>query len=377
MATPRVAVVGTGMSGLACARALQASGACAVTLLEKSRNIGGRCASFLWRGSMVDHGVQFFSLRSSFARRLVEDELGFGDLDASGDIRTLALGAVVTAGDHAPLPIRGGERMYHVSGNRRLAERLARGLDVRLECKVLDMAPDGHVEYVDGSGEKVVDNFDAVVCSAPLPQSAGLLDCSTPAEWDDSFAQNITLVLEYDTASIPSDSLAHADSAIERGSRMYAQYAKGDDALAWGGCENAKTGRMIADGKTIMVAQANDRFSKRHGENVRQNASWMTADGDPAYAKEMVAELEDIWGLPADGRVANFSKMWKYARVAEGAKVRDVSHIEHPAERIWFCGDGVGRRSRLEHALMNGHHAGLHLSSVLTSGDDELSWLPA
>lgn len=376
MATPRVAVIGAGMSGLACARALAASGACSVTVLEKARGIGGRCASFTWRGSVVDHGVQFFTLRSSSMQRLVEDELRFGALDARGDIRSLALSAVVTAGDHSPIPIRGGERMYHVGGNKRLAERMGEGLDVRLGCEVKDMQSDGHVEWSCGE-ETFVDNFDAVVCSAPLPQSAALLDVPTPEEWDESFAENLTLVLEYDTALLQRDCLAHRDSATNRGSRMYAQYPTSDQTLAWGACENAKDGRVIAPGKTVMVAQAGDRFSNRHYQNVRQNTSWLAAEGDPAYAKEMIGELEDMWRIPAKARVANFSKRWKYARVKEGARVRDVSHLENPADRIWFCGDGVARRSRLEHALLNGHHAGIHLAAVLTSGGDELSWSPA
>jgi renalase len=374
MVIPRVAVVGAGLAGLACARALQANGAASVVVLEKSRHVGGRCATLLWRGSVVDHGVQFFTLRSAFARDLVRNGLRFGDLGANGLVRSLAVGAVVRAEDQAPLPISNGERMYHVHGNNRLARRMAEGIDVRFGCSVVDVQPDGHVEVARGE-ETFTDTFDAVICTAPLPQSAALLDCATPDEWDTCFAPNLTLVLEYDEAQLPSDCLAHPAGG-GRSSRLYAQYPREDGVLAWAACENAKAGRTIASGKTVMVAQASDRFSAANFESVPQHSTWLAADGDPAWAKDMVGELEELWRIPARARVANFAKRWRFARVVDGAKVRDVSHIEHPAERVWYCGDGVARRSRLEHALLNGHHAAHHVAGVLNSAD-ALSWSPA
>lgn len=51
-------VVGAGLSGLACARTLQAAGQ-QVALLEKSRGVGGRCATRRLRGQPVDYGVTF------------------------------------------------------------------------------------------------------------------------------------------------------------------------------------------------------------------------------------------------------------------------------------------------------------------------------
>ncbi|MFQ6540261.1 FAD-dependent oxidoreductase [Aphanothece stagnina] len=54
----RIAVVGAGMAGLAAARALQAQGF-AVTVFEKSRGFGGRCAT-RWIGDYrFDTGATF------------------------------------------------------------------------------------------------------------------------------------------------------------------------------------------------------------------------------------------------------------------------------------------------------------------------------
>jgi len=53
-----VAVIGAGISGLTLARALRAAGRSAV-VLERSRGVGGRCATRRIDGQPVDHGVAF------------------------------------------------------------------------------------------------------------------------------------------------------------------------------------------------------------------------------------------------------------------------------------------------------------------------------
>lgn len=74
-ATPRkplhVAVVGAGMAGVACARTLVQAGH-RVTLLEKSRGLGGRMATRRTEFGGFDHGTQYFTVRDSrFAKTLL------------------------------------------------------------------------------------------------------------------------------------------------------------------------------------------------------------------------------------------------------------------------------------------------------------------
>src|SRR6266516_3159744 len=56
-------VVGAGVSGLACASALSASGK-RVVVLERARGVGGRCATRRVEGQPVDFGVAFFHGRA-------------------------------------------------------------------------------------------------------------------------------------------------------------------------------------------------------------------------------------------------------------------------------------------------------------------------
>ncbi|WP_262695698.1 NAD(P)/FAD-dependent oxidoreductase [Kordiimonas aquimaris] len=60
----KVAIIGAGMTGIACMRSLKAAGA-KVSIFEKSRGAGGRMATRrMGNGISADHGAQFFTSRS-------------------------------------------------------------------------------------------------------------------------------------------------------------------------------------------------------------------------------------------------------------------------------------------------------------------------
>lgn len=63
----RVAVVGAGLAGLACAEALQASGA-TVTVFDKSRGPSGRMSTRRGDTWQCDHGAQYFTARDAAFR---------------------------------------------------------------------------------------------------------------------------------------------------------------------------------------------------------------------------------------------------------------------------------------------------------------------
>lgn len=50
------------MAGVSAGRLLADRGH-RVTLLEKARGCGGRCATKRWEGHVVDHGAQYFTMR--------------------------------------------------------------------------------------------------------------------------------------------------------------------------------------------------------------------------------------------------------------------------------------------------------------------------
>lgn len=70
-ALPRVAVLGAGLSGLACARALWLAGF-DVTVFDKGRRIGGRCATRETPAGAFDHGAIRAEVSHPFVRRWFE-----------------------------------------------------------------------------------------------------------------------------------------------------------------------------------------------------------------------------------------------------------------------------------------------------------------
>jgi predicted NAD/FAD-dependent oxidoreductase len=74
---PDALIVGGGLSGLALCQVLCAAGQ-SVTVLDRGRRVGGRCATFQKGGWIFDHGAQFFTARQPRLRQLIEDWRGPG-----------------------------------------------------------------------------------------------------------------------------------------------------------------------------------------------------------------------------------------------------------------------------------------------------------
>jgi len=74
----RVIVVGAGLSGLTAARHIAAGGH-DVTVLDKGRSSGGRCATRRIGDAVLDHGAQFFTVRSAEFANIADEWFRAGD----------------------------------------------------------------------------------------------------------------------------------------------------------------------------------------------------------------------------------------------------------------------------------------------------------
>ena len=72
-----VVIIGAGLSGLVAAHALQRSGS-SVLVIDKARSVGGRLATRQIGRATLDHGAQFFTVRSPEFRSAVEEWLSAG-----------------------------------------------------------------------------------------------------------------------------------------------------------------------------------------------------------------------------------------------------------------------------------------------------------
>jgi len=159
----RVAIVGAGLSGLVAARQLAAAGV-DVAVVDKGRSPGGRLATRRIGDATLDHGAQFFTVRTPAFRRQVDEWLDRG---------------LVSIWSNGFVSDDGHPRYVAVAGMNSLAKDLAVGLDVRCSTMAFTIRP-----AVDGSDNAawhvVIDDgktigSDAVIVTTPLPQAFSLL----------------------------------------------------------------------------------------------------------------------------------------------------------------------------------------------------------
>jgi len=302
----KIGVVGAGISGLVCGRALKKAGH-QVTVLEKSRSLGGRCATRKFGDHVVDHGLQYFTLRDPEVRREVEAVAGV-------ELQKLTA-PILQAEPKGAVYREGEERFYLRSGNNLLGRLLAQGLDILTETEVPKVEKSGRKWKAAGR------EFDGVVSCAPWPQTAALAGIKAG---DLEFDPCLTVLLEYQVGR------AGTEGAYAR------MDASGNDPLGWIACENMKAGR-VAEGCTVYVVQASPEYSRQH---IEQNPEY--------WASDLQVLLENTWSLDPSKRGSVFAHRWRYARRKEGAPApKDLP------KGFFVCGDSM-TDSRLESVWKSG-----------------------
>lgn len=187
-------IVGAGIAGLVAARRLRAAGV-QVRLLDKGVGPGGRLATRRIDGARLDHGAQFFTVRSTEFSELVEtweaegcpiDVWGYGF--AHADHIAHGPRTARTGGDNHPrYVVRGGMNA--------LAKHLARDLNVRANADVASVAPrSGRWQVTLATGEVVTAAH--VVLTPPVPQSLAVLEAE--AGWLHDAARHRLRQVGYD-----------------------------------------------------------------------------------------------------------------------------------------------------------------------------------
>lgn len=284
--TDSVAIIGAGMAGIACARALADAGHAPV-VFDKGRGIGGRMATRrAGDGLQFDHGAQYVTARGpAFAAVL------------HGLARTGAAARWGAAGRHVGLP-----------GMTGMVRTLASGLEVRQGVEVCALRPEGAGWRLDWPGGGAV--FARVVLAVPAPQAVALLPDGhdlAAAVGAARYDPCLTLM-----AAFPGGSPAPFEAAADDG-----------HALSWIALDSAKPGR--AGPLTAWVAQAAPDWSVRHLELDRD-----------AIAASMLPLLCARIGADPGTALHVAAHRWRYARVARAA---GVPFLRDGGGRLYAGGD--------------------------------------
>jgi renalase len=153
-----VVIVGAGLSGLVAARRLQSAGV-EVAVVDKGVSPGGRLATRRIGTATLDHGAQFFTVRTPAFQHRVDDWTERG---------------LVTVWSHGFGSADAHPRLVAPMGMNSLATDLAVGLDVSCSTRAVAVRRAGsHWEVPTDDGAVRV--ADRVIVATPLPQASALL----------------------------------------------------------------------------------------------------------------------------------------------------------------------------------------------------------
>jgi renalase len=300
-----VAVIGAGLSGLSCAQALQAAGL-TVRVLERAGTIGGRCATQLWQGHLVDIGVQYFTAQSGeFKKELLTRLRQFRPIVSP-----------IFDDKNQAIPNTCGPRFYVLQGNSYFAHVMTHSLNIELKSEVET------VTFQGGSAKCLGETYRAVVSSLPGPQTAQIFGLKAPpADYNPCHVA----ILEYAGSNPGQTRECYGRILTDQAGSLQASY-----------CENNKVGRIVGT-KTVFVLEATPGYSLAHLDEPTEK-----------YLPELIREHEAVWGIPSGQLTASFGRLWKYARPKAGTQVEAKlpagaficgdSRTESTVENVWLDG---------------------------------------
>lgn len=319
-------VVGAGVAGASAARAAADAGL-RVRVLEKSRGLGGRCATRRLEDDghelRIDHGAQFFTVRDPAFQREVD---AWTDAD---QVRVWTHGLPTWTPDEGlrPASEHGHPRYVAPDGMSRLGRLLIGDVDVARQSRVARLEPDRdgwRLELEDGRVERA----RAVIVTAPAPQALALL----PDGGIDADARATLAAIRY----APSFAwMAGLDGSAPTwpGVRV-----EGHPVLSWLAHDGGK--RRQAPPVPVLVAHATPTFARARLE-----------DPPDQVEEAMRGAVADVVGSDVRSRWSRLHR-WRYAL----AETPVPDRVLRLAPGLIAAGDGFGA-GRIEGAFLSGRAA--------------------
>lgn len=324
----QIAIIGAGLSGLTCARALLARGH-QVTVFEKSAGVSGRISTRRTEFGGFDHGAQYFTVTTKKFRSEADRWIKAGWVAPwQGRLVKLDNGTVVQATKSSAAKTR----YVGVPGMRNIGEQLAHGIDVRAGQRVERVERLGkqwilmvHADTVPIAA--TAGPFDAVVVAVPADQAEPLLS-SDPA------------------LSIQ----AHAARLVPCWTLMLAFQQSLDLGFE---------GAWVSQSRLGWIAQDASKPGRRPGEHWVCNATstWSIEhlEDDPERAKEkLLKAFHQATGTQVQPVHAAVHR-WRYAQAAQPLSGDCLwnAQLQLGACGDWFS-NGLAGAGRIENAFLSG-----------------------
>ena len=329
----RVAVIGAGIAGLACARTLADHGV-EVEVLDKARGPGGRTSTRRGEHGSFDHGAQYFTVRDARFARAVR---GFEEegVAARWDARFARIGAEgVESFDPSP-------RFVGIPSMSAVCGHLAAELSIAYSSRVSGIVRDGarwRIE-IDGGTGGAMEPFDAVLSTAPAPQTALLLGAAAPA-----IAATASRTAMRATWSLMLAFYGRVPLPFDHGEVLVGAREVGE-ALGWVSRQSSKPGRAD-DGIDRWTILARPEWSEERLERAPE----AMAPEIEARFRALAAPIASSLGVALPRTLHASAHRWRFALAGRevGPEALYDAHIGIGAAGDWLRG------SRIEDAYLSG-----------------------
>ena len=318
MAKRRIAIIGAGLAGAACARTLDETGHACV-LFDKGRGPGGRLSTRRVETPLgeahFDHGAQFITARGEAFSAFMQEARDAGAA-ANWQARLVSIDR---AGNIEPL--RPEDRWVGVPGMNAIVKHALGGLDVRFGARVTRLSGGpGHWSVVLEDGERE-GPFDGVAVTIPPEQMIDLL-ARTDGDFSSQIAQAKAAVIG-PCQAVMATLDAPFDPGFD-GAKLYG------GALAWMARMGSRPGRTGPEG---WILHASTGWSETRLEASAEDV-----------VRNLVEEAHIRFGFPARP-VWSAAHRWRYA-LSEKAPATPFALDE--TETVGCAGDWrLGGRAEL------------------------------
>lgn len=308
-------IVGAGVAGLSCARALVALGK-SVCVMERARGVGGRCATRRVDGQPVDHGVAFLHGDDPAFLELLRRMPGEG-LDGWPQ-RIEGTGSACQPRAFHPRE----QRIAFTDGVNTFARMLAQGLDVRLDTNVTRISSPGPRLVVEAQHADAQVMFGAhdVVLALPGPQSLGLI-ATLPSSPQTDAARALlsmlpsvaclTVIAVYENEHAPAWHMLYPESS------QTLQLISHDSS------------KRVTPAHTVLVLQARPAWSRAHVQ-----------DAPADWAAAILRDAALLLGPWVERPLSHQAHRWTHARVGSESELAGplVLHVNDNC-RVGLCGE--------------------------------------
>ena len=342
--SPKIAVIGAGLAGLACARTLVDAGY-HVTIFDKGRSAGGRINTRRDTSGTFDLGAQYFTAQDSYFAQHVARWQDAG-ICAPWRGRIVAFSQLAAE----PQQVRPLRRFVATPTMSALPRYLAANLDLRVGHRVDQLVAKGEQTQLLGttsqdrtlapagrtpSEEQDFGTFDLALCCLPAPQAAQLLVHIAPnlAQLAASVVMQPCLALALTTA----ESCLQEMSALPYDAAFIGEEGKDETlALSWIARDSSKPGREAGD-RWVLHAAGN--WSQRN----------FSLD-DSAISQAMISAFTEAIGVASFQPSFSYLRRWAHSRASQPLELR--AHFDSQS-RLGLAGDWMNG-GKVQGAFLSG-----------------------